>query len=141
MRAPSWSGVRDWVGAAKSGVAGRLFSRRARPAAVAVGYGGRPVQVRTFGDRAARMYVAISMVGVAAWFVAGPGGGLPVQASGALGIGVGSAALASGPSEACAWVDGQRVQLMGEAGRVVEAQRGELARRLGELALLVRAGR
>jgi hypothetical protein len=129
---PSWSGVRSWAGWAKVGAAARLFTRRPR----ITGFDGRTVEFRTWGDRAARWYVALSVVGVAAWFVAGPAVILPVRADSAGGAGV----VSVGPSEACAWMDGQRVQLMGEAGRLTETQRGELARRLGELAAAVGRG-
>ena len=132
VRLPSWSGARGWAGWAKIGVAGRLFSRRSRM----TGYDGRAIELRTWGDRAARWYVALSVVGVAAWFVAGPTVAMPVRADGV----VGASSVMVGPSEACAWVDGQRVHLMAEAGRLTETPRGEIARRLGELAAVVGRG-
>ena len=129
VRLPSVRALRAWPGWAKLGAVSGVFSRRAS----VKGYDGRPVALRTWGDRVARWYVTLSVVGVAMWLLAGPSVGLPASASGAIG--------AVGTSEACAWVDGQRVQLMGEAGRLLEAPRGEVARRLGELSAAVAATR
>ena len=102
---------------------GRVLPKRT-PAANS----GQPVlHVRTFGDRVARWYVMLSAVGAMAWLVWGSPSVLPASAAGGLAT----------PSEACAWIDAQRVQLTGEATRLVEAQRGGIAQRLGDLAVAV----
>ena len=85
------------------------------------------VERRTFGDRVARWYAGVSVVGAVAWLVWGGSIAAP------------PVALAT-PSQACAWVDAQRVQLTGEAVKLVEAQRGGVAQRLGELAAVVGSG-
>ena len=101
----------------------RVLPKR-RPAA----NDGQPVvHARTFGDRVARWYVTLSAVGAMAWVVWGGPAVFPASAAGGLAT----------PSEACAWIDAQRVQLTGEATRLVEAQRGGIAQRLGELAVAV----
>ena len=92
------------------------------------GWGTPVFEQRTFGDRMARWYVGGTAVAAVAWLVWG-GSAAPVAASG----------LAT-PSEACAWVDAQRVQLTSEAARLVAAQRGGVAQRLGELAVMVGSG-
>lgn len=130
VRLPNWSEVRGWP---VLGRAGQLFSRRAR----VVSYGTPVLELRTWGDKAARWYVALSIMAVAAWYVASASLALPARADGSGGVG----AVVVSPSEACAWMDGQRVQLTNEAGRRLDAARGEMARRLGELAAVVGVAR
>ena len=118
---PSWSAVRAWDG-------WRVL-RRIVPGRESAAVAGHPVvELRSFGDRVARWYTSLSAVGAIAWFVWG--GSLPISAAGGLVT----------PSEACAWIDSQRAQLTGEAARVVDAQRGGVAQRLGELAAVVGSG-
>ena len=121
MPAVSWGAVRAWSG--WTGVRRALTPRSRSRLSGEFGL----VERRTFGDRVARWYAGASVVGAVAWLVWGGAIAAP------------SAALAT-PSEACAWVDAQRVQLTGEAAKVVEAQRGGVAQRLGELAALVGSG-
>ena len=101
---------------------------RVLPKRVPATNSGQPVlHARTFGDRVARWYVTLSAVGAMAWLVWGGASVVPASAAGGL----------TTPSEACAWIDAQRVQLTGEATRLVEAQRGGIAQRLGDLAVAV----
>ncbi len=81
-------------------------------------------QRRTWGDRIARGYVYASFAAVSLWFVAGSNGAVPVAADAPV-------------TEACAWVDTQRLHLMAEAGRVADTHRPGIAPRLVELAGLV----
>ena len=120
---PSWSALRAWRGWSAL--------RRALPLGRPATVSGQPVmEQRTFGDRAARWYVGLTAAGALAWFVWG----------GTAATTVGASAGIATPSEACAWIDAQRVQLTGEAARLVDAQRGGIAQRLGELAAVVGAG-
>ena len=79
---------------------------------------------RTWGDRIARGYVYASFAAVSLWFVAGSNGAVPVAAGAPV-------------TEACAWVDTQRLHILAEAGRAADTHRPGIAQRLVELAGLV----
>ena len=98
--------------------------RMRRPDARA--YGMPRPQPRTMGDRVARWYAYLSAAALAFWFFGGASRLTP--------------AAVSAPTEACIWLDTQRLQLTGDAGRLAAEQRDEMAQRLSDLAARLRAG-
>lgn len=111
-------GAREWrVWAPAQWVLRRPLRRQP----LAPGYGVPRLQLRTWGDRTARWYTYLSLAVIALWTFAGPARVMP-------------AAAAYTPTEACTWLDTQRVQATGELERMTAPQRQELAQRLSELA-------
>lgn len=143
-KVPAWGGLMRSAGWVRGRV--ERLVRKAPPRAAVAGAGigapvgptplvlmpmpSRPLEARTWGDRAARWYAALSALGVAAWLLVGR----PVTVPAACTPG------AATSNQACTWLDTQRTQVLGEVGKVAEAQRPVVAARLADLAALVGSG-